>query len=959
MKRLSSLTFLLAAAAHTLTAQVLPQLQVKEMTLSNGMTVWLNEDHSQPKVYGAVVVRAGAKDCPGTGIAHYFEHIMFKGTERMGTTDYARERPWLDSISAQYDLLSRTTDQQRRTAIQQRINELSLRAADYAIPNEYSRLISRYGGSDLNAATGMDVTYYHNTFMPQYIAQWCWLSSERFISPVFRLFQAELENVYEEKNRSADEMGDALDKALAVIFRDQPYAQPILGTTDNLKNPRLSDMVQFFRKYYVAPNMGLLLCGDIVADSLAPLLEQTFGRLPTGPVPQRAKAVMPPVKTGERVGIKLPLPLVKIVAQVSQAPTDFDPDANALDLANALLTNGKAGLLDSLMNDHALLMAMAARTAFCDAGMQILAVVPKLPFGKKQKAVDACRRQMERIKQGDFTDEQLEAVRRDALREAEQALETIDSRAALMLDAFSQGQSWQTVMQQLEQLRTITRDDVMHAAQKYYTDDHITFVKKYGKSDKETLKQPGYKPVEPKNNGAKSDFARQLEQMPVDTKAIRTVDFEHAAQCTDVTPHVKLYSTENTMNDIFSLTLRFLDGKRHTPLLGCLDSYLSSLGTDSLTKQQMETAWLRMGVDFGIEAGNRTFSFTITGREAQLRPALRLLAHFLGHAKGDDKALRDTKQGVRVADKSFGEEKDDVMRAVLSWVLYGPQSSYLRQTSASEAKALTNERLLALLDELTTYDCELIFCGQTPPDELARIARETLPLGRCHKAGADDYVRTQEQQDNLVFFYHVPKSRQNYVVSVESLAAEPSWMGRVTADLWSRYMGGGMASVLFQNVREFRSLAYSTGGMLSKPDMARHATDPMAFVTITGTQADKTPAAMHTVDSLLHHMPMNAENFEATRQEMLNDVQNAYPSFRSMPAFIADQRLTGYQSDPDEHYVRLAPSINQEQVEQYHQDHVAKNKRVWIVVGDKKLTDFQTLQKYGRVVQLKKNDVWR
>lgn len=291
LKRLFS-TLSVALFVAELIAQTPPILHVRELKLSNGMTVWLNEDHSQPKIYGAVVVRAGAKDCPNTGIAHYFEHIMFKGTDRMGTVDYEAERPWLDSISAQYDLLSQTRDEQRRADIQKHINQLSLRAADYAIPNEFSRLISKYGGSGLNAATGPDVTYYYNTFLPQFITQWCWLNSERLIHPVFRGFQGELENVYEEKNRSADGLfGDALEKAMRAVFKDQPYAYPVIGSTESLKNPRLSDMEAFFRKYYVAPNMGLILCGDLTADErLTALLEETFGRVPTGPLPQRTAA---------------------------------------------------------------------------------------------------------------------------------------------------------------------------------------------------------------------------------------------------------------------------------------------------------------------------------------------------------------------------------------------------------------------------------------------------------------------------------------------------------------------------------------------------------------------------------------------------------------------------------------------------------------------------------------------
>ena len=239
MKR-TALSIFACVVALTATAQ----LQVKEFKLSNGMTVWVNADHSQPKVFGAVVVRAGAKDCPNTGIAHYFEHIMFKGTDRLGTTDYAAEKPLLDSISAQYDLLSQTEDEAERKQIQQHINQLSVKAADYVIPNEFNRLISKYGGSGLNAGTGYDMTYYHNEFLPQFIEQWCWLNSERLMTPVYRGFQGELENVYEEKNRSADGMGDAMEKVMGAVFKTQPYAYPIIGSTEILKNPRLSDMAE-------------------------------------------------------------------------------------------------------------------------------------------------------------------------------------------------------------------------------------------------------------------------------------------------------------------------------------------------------------------------------------------------------------------------------------------------------------------------------------------------------------------------------------------------------------------------------------------------------------------------------------------------------------------------------------------------------------------------------------------
>lgn len=256
-------------------------LRVEQFKLHNGLTVWVNNDPTQPKVFGAIVVRAGAKDCPNTGIAHYLEHLLFKGTQQIGTTDFAAERPWLDSITTQYDLLARTQDNAQRLAIQRHINELSIKAADYAIPNEFNNLISRYGGTRLNAYTSFDETVFHNYFSPQYLSQWCQLYADRLRDPVFRLFQGELETVYEEKNMYADNMlGSAAEKLQQYAFAGTPYAYPIIGATDSLKNPRLSEMYRFFKQYYVPENMGLILCGDLRGLD-KDLLERTFGQLPS------------------------------------------------------------------------------------------------------------------------------------------------------------------------------------------------------------------------------------------------------------------------------------------------------------------------------------------------------------------------------------------------------------------------------------------------------------------------------------------------------------------------------------------------------------------------------------------------------------------------------------------------------------------------------------------------------
>ena len=961
MRRKAILFIAVMASVLAQAGNINPALQVKEFKLSNGMTVWLNEDHSQPKVFGAVVVKAGAKDCPNTGIAHYFEHIMFKGTDRIGTVDYQAEKPWLDSISVQYDLLSQTQDEAERAHIQQHINKLSLKAADYMIPNEFNRLISKYGGSSLNAGTGYDVTFYHNIFLPQYMEQWCWLNSERLITPVFRGFQGELENVYEEKNRASDGMaGDALEKVMGAVFKTQPYAYPILGSTENLKNPRLSDMAAFFKKYYVASNMGLILCGDITPDStLTALLEQTFGRVQTGPVPIRGYSPMPDIQEGESCEVKLPIPLIGIEALVFKAPTDFEPDANALDLANMLLYNGKAGLLDSLVNEHKVMLGAAMSMAFADAGGTAIIVIPKL-LGKIKTAEARIMEQVQQVMDGNFSTEQLEALKLEMVMEAERNLETIGSRSQLMVDIFSKGHSWQEVLDKIEHIKQLTKEDVVAAAKKYYGANHITLSKKYGTPDKETLKQPGYKPISPKNTDAKSAFALQLEQIPVKEATIRTVDFEKDVTNKKLSDHVTLYCKENPVNDIFTFTLRYKDGTLHTPKLDMLVPYLSQLGTDSLKKQQLEQAWQRIGTTMEVAQGDETFSINLTGPDHQLKPALQLLAHFLRAAKGDDDALDEARDANKVDRKSFGKQKDDVLLPMIQRVAYGSKSTYLTQLSKKEVKALKSDELLALFRELQQYDCELFYCGRQPVESVDMLCQQTLPLAQCTKPKADTFRPLQQYSEPTVFFYNVPKSRQNFVISYDGISALPTANERATMKLWDEYFGGGMSSVLFQNVREFRSLAYSTRGKSINTSLARHPNAPQAYITVTGTQADKTLEAVATVDSLLRHLPMKEENLESARQSVLSDIQNDYPTFRGIAKYVANQRNNGYTADPNNEKTRLLPDVSAQNIVQFHQQHVGNNKsRVWIIIGDKKSTDLNTLSRFGKIVELKKEDVYR
>ena len=516
------------------------------------------------------------------------------------------------------------------------------------------------------------------------------------------------------------------------------------------------------------------------------------------------------------------------------------------------------------------------------------------------------------------------------------------------------------MLNKIERIRHLTKADVVTAAKKYYGANYIRLTKKYGTPNKETLKQPGYKPVSPKNTDAKSAFAQQLEQLPVSQTAVRTVDFGRDVTTQPLGTHATLYYKENPVNDIFTFCLRYKDGTLHTPMLSVLAPYLSALGTDSLKKQQLEKAWQRIGTTMEVETGAETFNIRLTGLDGELKPALQLLAHFLRAAKGDDAALDEATDNDKVDRKSFGKQKDDVLKPMLQRVLYGQKSTYLTQLSKKEIKALKSDELLQLFHELQQYDCDLFYCGRQPIQLVATELQQTLPLAQCTRPKADTFRPLQQYQEPVIYFYDVPKSRQNYVVSYDALSPLPTIEQRAVFKLWDEYFGGGMSSLLFQNIREFRSLAYSTSGNGIRTSHVQHPDAALGYITATGTQADKTLEVMATVDSLLRQMPMKETNLEAARQSVLNDIQNAYPTFRTMTAYVANQRMNGYTADPNADMARLLPGLSPQDVAAFHRQYIGANKsRVWIIIGDKKLTDMMALARFGKVVELKREHVYR
>lgn len=950
-----------ACCSYQSQAEDLNALKVKEYRLENGLTVWLNEDHSQPKVFGAVVVKAGAKDCPDTGIAHYFEHMMFKGTDRIGTLDYESEKVLLDSIAMKYDELAMTEDTAARARLQKEINELSIRSSEYVIPNEFNRLINRFGGSGLNAATSYDATIYFNTFSPQYMVQWAEINSERLINPVFRLFQSELETVYEEKNMYGDFIGgQVMDTLMARYFGPHPYAYPIIGSTKNLKNPRLTEMHKFFEDYYVASNMALILSGDFDAQQVMPILEKAFSRIRSGNAPKQEKVMLPPFNGRETMKVKFPIPFIKAMGLGFRGVSANHEDQVALNIAVNLLNNSNGtGYLDKLMVEHKLMGALAINESMNEAGILAVAIMPKLLIQSYSSAEKMVWDEINRVKNGDFSDEMFNSLKLEQKRQYASSLENIDSRATIMMNLFSQGKSWNDYLNEVARIESITKEDVVRVAQKYFSNNYLCVTKSTGKYPKDNLPKPAFSPVVPRNADASSSYAKQLEKIPEQQVAPRIIDFEKDVKTSKLTPLVTLYTTPNPLNDIFTLNISYGIGALEQPELMQLTNYLQLLGTESLSFEQFRSRLQSIGSTLAFDVTPDAFVMKVTGFDNHIDETMKLVGDFIRHAKADDKKLRQIVDDAKVSEKAFFKSGDNVASALLEQVKYGDQSRYLRKLSLSQIKKLKGKDMLAIYDKVRSVQCDLHYCGTLPVEKVIGTIRQHLPLERTTVASNSPYYRELKQYDRpTVFFIDMPDMAQSIVYGYVKGDPVDDKASRHASRLFSVYFGGDMSSLMFQEIREFRSFAYRTSGRYQLPNHAHKGTAG-SFTAMLSTQSDKTLDALGVLDSLIREMPLKPERMEAVKQTLVNRINNDYPPFRNLSEKVASARMEGFDRDPAEEFLRDIATMDMQDISRFYREQISGRPVVYVIAGNRKHIDMKKLAEYGTIIKVKKKDIYK
>lgn len=931
-------------------------LQAHIYELDNGLTVYLSENHQEPRFYAEIAVRAGSKHDPAdaTGLAHYLEHLLFKGTREMGTLDYAAEAPYLEEIADLYEAHFVETDEQRRAELYAQINALSREAARYAVPNEIDKLYSSMGATGLNAHTWHEETVYRVELPANRLRQWAALESHRFMEPVFRLFHTELEVVYEEKNRTLDNRDRLSSYALnELLYPTHPYGQQsTIGDAEHLKNPSLRYIQDYFDTWYVPNNMAISISGDIDPEETIEVIAEAFSAWEAAPLPEVGPWEEEPITSTRRDTVHYPGE-EEVQIAFRTVPQNH-PDQEALMMLDMILDNRTAGLINLNLNQQQRVQRAGSSPSFHnDYGAQHLWGVPR--EGQTLEEVETLLlEQLELVRSGEFDEELLPAIVNDFRRMEMASLESNRARAAEMREAFLHHSDWAYHIRQQERLAAVTPEDVVDVANRYFgTDNYVAVYRRDGEADIPDVEKPQIDPVDI-DPEQQSDFARRLLAMPVDPIEPRYLEAGTDYRMVEHAAGVDLLHVPNPLNELFSFSITVEKGTDADKRLSLAADLLDKASIPGTSASDLQRQWYSLGSDFSVSTGANTTSLQLSGLDSRFGESLSLMLTVLNEATAEEPVLEDLKSALLKDRADQRQDPASISSALYLYNRYGEESPFLNVLSREQVEAVTVDELLPLIRELTGYEQQLAYVGSLPLDEVRRILQERYPVaGSLREPPPYVHRRARALENNEILL--IDQDTAQAQVRIESPGVDYDPELTVPASVYDSYFGLGMSSVIFQELREARALAYSAAARYAQ---GTRLDDENLLLGVVGTQNDKAVEATSTFLTFFDELPVSAARFNETRESMISRFRSDVIGFRQIPAALRSWAYRGIDSDPRPARFDELRNMTLEDMTAFHRQHVADRPRFISIVGDIERMDRDQLQALGTTRELRPDDVF-
>lgn len=956
---ITTLMFMQSAIGQS-TAKLSPVLpndvyNVKEYTLSNGLKVFISVNKQAPRVQTMIAVKAGSKYDPAqtTGLAHYLEHMMFKGTQKYGTRDWKKEGPLLNTISDLYEKHLRETDEQKKREIYHEIDSVSKLASDYAIPSEYDKMVASIGATGTNAFTSNDMTVYVNDIPSTAVDKWATLESERFSTLVLRLFHTELETVYEEFNRNQDD--DIRWSSFAVdsmLMPNHPYGtQTTIGLGEHLKNPSMVNIHRYFDTYYNPNNVAIILCGDLDPDKAVADIERHFGKWTKKNIPAFVK--------------NPPVPLTRIQTAEIKGPTkehvfigyrldgDGTRDALMAKMVDMILSNGTAGLIDVNINQkQKVLSASSYVNALKDYSVFKLYGEPKQ--GQTLEEVkDLLVSQVEAIKKGEFDEWLITAVVQNLRLQKLKSKENNRAVAGELMDAFVKDIPWSARARELDELAKITKADVVKFANEKFKDDYAVCYKRAGEPNRHKVEKPKITPVT-LNKDSSSAFKVSFDKIGTGNIKAKFVDFDKDITVVKFADGTPLRYVHNDLNKTFSLSYVFNRGTDGDKNIGPAIEYMSLLGTTRHSVGDLKKEFYKIGVSYSVNAGRDRVIVKLSGLEDNLAKGVDLLVEFLNNARVDSSVYNNYVADVTKKRANAKTNKGIILQqAMMNYAKYGKNNPFTNILSARELKEATPDKMLALAKATLVTPDEVYYYGQKKVDDVKAILNSKIKSNPVISE-SPVYPFTEQPLDKpAVYFCNYNMKQAEVIMTTKEEKFNKDIFPYIT--LYNDYYGSGLSSILFQEVREKMGLAYSVNSSVSAPQYAFESHYLNCYV---GTQADKLEVTMKQMNALLNNMVEVPKQFDGVRSAAVKTLESEWITGEGI--FGAYDRATkrGLTYDIRKDMYAKLPGLSMADLKTFFDSHVKGKPFTYLVIGKKENVDFKVLESLGAVKELSLEEVF-
>lgn len=935
-------------------------MHARVYTLDNGLKVYMSVNRETPRLQTYIAVKTGSRNDPPetTGLAHYLEHLMFKGTTHFGSSNVAAEAPLLDTIECRFERYRHITDPVMRKKAYHEIDSISQLAARYNIPNEYDKLMASIGSQGSNAYTSEDVTCYVEDIPANEIDSWAKVQADRFKNMVIRGFHTELEAVYEEYNIGLGSDDEKQIQAMSKkLFPGHPYGtQSTIGTQEHLKNPSITNIKNYFHRYYVPNNVAICLAGDFDPDKTIAIIDKYFGdwkKSDNLSYPQYAplKKLMAPVDTTV-VGLEAPN---VFMAWRTDAAASAQQDT--LSVISYLLSNGKAGLFDLDLNNPMKVMGASAQlSSNHDYGMFYLYGLPK--EGQDTKEV---RRLMlgeiEKLKKGQFSDDLLPSAVNNMKLKYYQSLRKNDERADRFVNAFINDKQWDDEVHSLDRIAKMTKSQIVDFANRFFTDGYVTVFKAQGNDTTiHKIEKPHITPI-PTNNDKQSEFLKEIVNAKPEPIQPKFVDFKRDLTVARTKKGLDYLYKKNTSDDIFSLTYHYPFGSESDNQYAVAADYLSYVGTDKLSNEKIQQQFFKLACSYNVSVGDDAINISISGLNSNMPAAVRLLENVLTSAKADKESY-DKYVGIVLKARADAKGEQRANFSALTMLgEYGAYNSQLNDMSEKQLRDADPQALLDKLKNLNRYRATVMYFGPSDMKTVDGIvsAAHATPRKFLQEPEAKPYLHQATDKTEV---WVAPYDAKNIYMTMYH-AEGKKWTPEKAAIelLFNEYFGGGMNAIVFQELREARGLAYSAGARYTAPSAYPYK-DTESFATYIITQNDKMMDCVNEFNNLLNDTPSREAGFKLARQSLIKSLSTARTNYENVFWRWLEAKKKGIDYDIRQKIYETLPKLTLNDVINFARENIANKPYRYLILGNEKDIDMDALQKLGPVRRLTTEEIF-